>query len=116
MKLARNFSLVLALAVLCVLVGVFTFQVERDMDVMVADVEADHRLLGTALAGSISNAWRVDGEASAFETLAQANRFQGLVKVRWVWLDGTAAEALPRVSLSELQSLGSARFLAFQPS
>ncbi|WP_224244854.1 sensor histidine kinase [Hyalangium gracile] len=98
MKLARKISLALALLAIAVLAGMESLEVRRELAHSSADMRHNHRLMGHTIAGSISKAWQQAGETEALALLEQANRVQGQVRLRWVWLEGSL-EHPPRVPL-----------------
>ncbi|WP_342378736.1 HAMP domain-containing histidine kinase [Myxococcus stipitatus] len=88
MRLARKFTLALVLLAVAVIAGLQVIQVRRELERSALDMQHDHRLLGHALAGTISKAWELAGEREALNLLHQSNNFQEQVHLRWVWLDG----------------------------
>ncbi len=113
MQLARKLSILFALLGAAVLAGQIVFELNHEMQSLSDDARADHRLLGRALAGSVTGAWHQSGKAQALELLEQSNRFQSQVMVRWVWIDARAPEALPRAPLAQLSDLTRVGYLAF---
>ena len=95
MKLARKITLALVLLAFAVIVGLETTEVQRELERSAQDMQHDHRLLGHTLGGSFIRAWEAAGEREAMRALADANRFQGEVRLSWLWLDSPAAALLP---------------------
>ncbi|QRK09653.1 HAMP domain-containing histidine kinase [Archangium violaceum] len=103
MKLARKLTLALVLLAFAVIVGLETFEVRRELARSALDMQHDHRMLGHTLGGSFIRAWELEGENEALMLLADANRFQGQVRLRWRWLDPPDAE-LPREQVEALRA------------
>jgi two-component system, NtrC family, sensor kinase len=97
MKLARKLILALVLLAFAVIAGLETLEVRRELARSAEDMRHDHRLLGHTLGGSFVRAWEMEGEEPALMLLAQANRFQGQVRLDWLWLDSPEAGELPPV-------------------
>jgi two-component system, NtrC family, sensor kinase len=112
--LARKLSLVFVLLGAVVLTGQILFELEHEIQSTREDERADHRLLGRALAGSVTAAWQREGKEAALELLERSNRFQDVVFVRWVWIDAAPGEARPRVAVSQLDALSGAGYLSFE--
>ncbi len=104
MKLARKITFALVLLAFAVIVGLETLEVQRELARSALDMQHDHRLLGHTLGGSFIRAWEGEGEGEAMARLADANRFQGEVRVSWLWLDSPAAARLPAEQLEQLRA------------
>jgi len=94
MKFARKLILALVLLAFAVIAGLETVEVRRELSRASQDMQHDHRLLGHTLGGSFVRAWELEGEEQALMLLAQANRFQGQVRLSWLWLDSPEAAEL----------------------
>jgi hypothetical protein len=57
-RLARKLSILFALLGAAVLAGQIVFELDHEVKSLSEDARADHRLLGRALAGSVTGAWR----------------------------------------------------------
>ena len=86
MKLVRKLTLALVLGISAVLVVNGWFRVRREVALFESDRVRDHKLIGLALGAAIVAVWRVDGEAQARATIAQANAREDKVRIRWVGL------------------------------
>jgi signal transduction histidine kinase len=94
MKFARKLIFALVLLAFAVIAGLETVEVRRELSRAAQDMQHDHRLLGHTLGGSFVRAWELEGEEQALMLLAQANRFQGQVRLSWLWLDSPQAAEL----------------------
>jgi len=112
--LARKLSLIFVLLGAAVLAGQILFELEHEIRVAGEDARADHRLLGRALSGGVTAAWRRGGREQALELLDRTNRFQQQVVVRWVWVDGQPTQDVPRIPAPRLQALDRVGFLSFE--
>jgi two-component system, NtrC family, sensor kinase len=102
MQLTRKLILALVLLAFAVIVGLETLEVQRELARSAQDMRYDHRLLGHTLGGSFVRSWELEGEEKALLLLAQANRFQGQVRLSWMWLDSPEAGAMPSAQREEL--------------
>ncbi len=97
MKIARKFTLALALAAFAVLTVQAVLRERREVSFFEADMQHDHHVVGRAFAAAFTSAWERAGHAEAVQLLHQANRAENHVKLRWVWLDHPAdAERRPK--------------------
>jgi two-component system NtrC family sensor kinase len=106
MKLAIKLSSLLIVAIVALL-GVNGYLAVRwETDMLRADMEHDAQLLGHAMKGLVSDVWTGNGEQRALELIADANRAEDVVQIRWVWLAGPTDDRYrPRVDLQQLQDL-----------
>jgi signal transduction histidine kinase len=93
MKLtAKIVSLWMAGTLIVVAVGTF-FAIRHDVRLLQEDMQADAVEIGRTLAPLIQDAWHTSGEKRALQLIADADRENRQVDVRWVWLDGDGPEA-----------------------
>jgi two-component system NtrC family sensor kinase len=70
------------------------------------DMESDALLLGRALSGLTEHAWKKSGPETALALINDANTKEHQAKIRWVWLDQSAAAPyVPHVSLEKLDGV-----------
>ncbi len=90
----------LVLLAFAVIAGLETVEVQRELARSALDMRSDHRLLGYMVGGSFVRTWELEGEDEARAVLADANRFQGQVRLSWLWLDTPETARLPPEQLS----------------
>jgi two-component system, NtrC family, sensor kinase len=92
-----------------VLVAVCTFFAARhDRALLRTEMRADAGEIGRTLAPLVQDAWRTSGEERALQLIADANRENRLLNVRWVRLNHKPAEdQAANLSGDDLQSLRS---------
>jgi signal transduction histidine kinase len=84
------------------------FAVRHDVALLQANMRADAGEVGRTLAPLIQDAWRTSGEKRALQLIADANRGNRQLNVRWVWLDERSTEnQTAEFSADDLQSLRS---------
>jgi len=67
------------------------------------DMKTDTLLIGQALSGMVEHTWKVTGEDEAIRLINNANKKEHSIKIRWVWLDNSAAALyLPQAPLKML--------------
>ena len=99
MKLtAKIVSLWMAGTLIVVGLGTF-FAIRHDMRLLQDDMRVDAVEIGRTLAPLIQDAWRTSGEKRALQLLADADRENHQVDVRWVWLEG-ASDGAQEATLS----------------
>ncbi len=75
----------------------------REETLFNSDMESDALLLGRALSGLTEHAWKKSGPETALALIDDANTKEHKVKIRWVWLDHSAAAPyVPHVPLEKL--------------
>jgi len=93
MKLtAKIVSLWMAGTLIVVAAGTY-FAIRHDVRLLREDMQADAVEICRTLAPLIQDAWRTSGEKRALQLIADADRENHEVDVRWVWLDGDGPEA-----------------------
>ena len=104
MKLAVRLSSMLVLGMVVVLAVEAYQAVRRKREFFRADMQHDAQLLGRSLATPIADVWKVSGEQRALELIRDANQRDGVVTIRWVWLDAKDGEPhQPRVDRQRLR-------------
>ena len=92
MKLtAKIVSFWMAGTLIVVAAGTF-FAIRHDVRLLQVNMRADAGEVGRTLAPLIQDAWQTSGEQRALQLLADANRDNRQLNVRWVWLDDPSAE------------------------
>ncbi|HEV8066106.1 MAG TPA: HAMP domain-containing sensor histidine kinase [Planctomycetaceae bacterium] len=93
MKLtAKIVSLWMAGTLIVVAAGTY-FAIRHDVRLLQEDMQADAVEIGRTLAPLIQDAWHTSGEKRALQLIADADRENRQVDVRWVWLDSDGPEA-----------------------
>ena len=92
------------IAALVLLLGIEGYlSLRRETASYRAEMRSKAQLLGHAMQGLVLDVWRTSGETRALELIADANREERLVQIRWVWLDAVAGGRYrPRVPYDEL--------------
>lgn len=91
MKLtAKIVSLWMAGTLVVVAVGTF-FAIRHDGSLLQENMRANAGEVGQTLAPLIQDAWRTSGEPRALQLIADANRDNRQLNVRWIWLDDPQA-------------------------
>jgi signal transduction histidine kinase len=105
MKFARKLIIALIVAI-CSVLGVFSWLlVDRELKAFDDDARSDHELIARTLGGSVAMVWRNRGADRALALVREADRLRAHMRLRWVWLDATEADALPLVSADALKTL-----------
>jgi signal transduction histidine kinase len=91
MRLVRKLTFALIVGISAVLVVNGWLRVRREVALFESDRVRDHKLVGLALSAAIAAVWRVDGEARAQATIAQASAREHKVRIRWIGMDAVAA-------------------------
>lgn len=115
MKLMRKYTLALGLGI-CVVLLVYGIVLVRTQTAFYqASLRNEHRVLAGAIATSVDEVWRLDGEARALSLIqALSNETPG-VRVRWVWFDPGASEFYrPDAPLELLTGLPEGEGLAWE--
>jgi two-component system, NtrC family, sensor kinase len=106
MRLAIRLSSVLILGMVAILAIDAYETIQREGEVLRADMQHDTQLLGHSLKGLIVDVWRNSGEKRAMELIGDANRDEGNVHVRWVWLDAVNDDPYkPAVDKGQLEAV-----------
>jgi two-component system NtrC family sensor kinase len=95
MKLAAKLVSVLLVVIVLILIADGYVSVNRAAVLFDTDMKHDARLLGTAIGGLMSDAWRTGGEQRALALLDDINRAEQELTIRWIWLDADAHESEP---------------------
>lgn len=100
MRLANKLTLTLGIGAALVLTIKALLDVQRERALFDQETVREEQLLGRALAATIGEVWRLEGEARALALVKSANTAEEDLHVRWVWLDGAAEPGFgPRVGL-----------------
>jgi two-component system NtrC family sensor kinase len=86
-KLAFKFMAAVMLVMAVLLIVHAYFVVQRELNLFQEDMRTHADLLGSVLASSIADMWRINGPERVQEIIDDANRSQKLMHIRWVWLD-----------------------------
>ncbi|MBL8951143.1 MAG: HAMP domain-containing histidine kinase [Myxococcaceae bacterium] len=86
MRLSTKLTVTLGAGAALVLTGKALLDVQRERALFDQEAVREEQLLGTALAATIAEVWKLEGEARALELVDSANTDDEL-RVRWVWLD-----------------------------
>ncbi len=106
MIIARKLLAYLVTGMLLVL-GISSYwRVEREVRLFQTDMEADHRMLGHAMAAAVARVWRVDGSAEAMALVTRISRQEPLVHARWVWAEDLGRiKAAGKLSAAEWKAI-----------
>jgi signal transduction histidine kinase len=104
MKVALKFvaSVVIGLLVVIACAGYVRFH--REVDLFETDMQRDHHLIGSTLAGCVERTWRAEGQAAALELVRLVDAEHPAVHLRWV-SSGLAPESRPLIDPAQLQGL-----------
>ena len=106
MKLFYKVYLFLIVLLILVLGGSGYISYQREITLFDSDMENDALLLGRALSGLIEHAWKVSGPETALTLIHNVNTKEHQLKVRWVWLEASAAVPyVPQVPLEKLDKV-----------
>ncbi|HEV8247464.1 MAG TPA: ATP-binding protein [Polyangiaceae bacterium] len=110
MIIARKLLAYLVTGMLLVL-GISSYlRVQREISLFQTDMEADHRLLGRAMAAAVARVWRIDGANEAIALVTRISRLEPLVHARWIWQDDLKkAPGAEQLSQGERDALAEAR-------
>jgi len=87
MRLASKL-LVLLFLVIVLFLSVYGFlSARREIALVHADMERDAVLVGLTVRNMFADVWRMGGEARARKLVADADRGEPGLRIRWVWLD-----------------------------
>jgi len=77
--------------------------INQDVTNFNRDMKTDALLIGQAMSGMVEHTWKVTGEDEAIRLINNANKKEHSIKIRWVWLDNSAAAPyLPQAPLEML--------------
>jgi signal transduction histidine kinase len=97
-------AVMLVIAILLVVHSYLVFQ--REVALFRADMDLHAYLLGSVLASSTADLWRANGPERVASIIADANRSEQLVQVRWVWFDVPQDDSsAPRAIIEDLSPL-----------
>lgn len=108
MKLAGKFVVIIVGMILLLIAVDGYLSVRREIEHFQAEAERESRMLGHAMKYLLADVWAVNGEKRALQIIADVNRGEKDIHIRWVWLDGAAtaahSPAVPVVTLDRLLS------------
>src|SRR5262249_34993102 len=106
MKLARKLTIGLVLGITLVMAGNAILQVRREGRLFDLDSRHDQHAVARVLHAAVKAVWKTDGESAARHLIADTNRDNPDLTMRWVSLEpGTPSEdapIVPRALLGEL--------------
>jgi two-component system NtrC family sensor kinase len=115
MKLFYKVYLFLVVLLILVLGGAGYLSYQREIALFDSDMESDALLLGKALSGLIEHSWKESGPETALTLIHDANIKEHQLKVRWVWLDASAAPPyVPRVPLERLDKVAQGKSISLK--
>jgi len=106
MKLARKLTIGLVLGITVVMAGNALLQVRREGTLFELDSRHDQHAVARVLHAAVKAVWKTDGESAARHLIADANRDNPALMMRWVSLQPDAApDDAPIVPRDRLGSL-----------
>ncbi|MFH2054490.1 MAG: HAMP domain-containing protein, partial [bacterium] len=97
-------AILLVMAVLLTIHGYLV--VQREVDLFEEDMERRAYLLGSVLASSAKDIWRIGGQTRVFEIINDANRAEDVLRVRWVWFgDDVDSSFTPHAQVADTEGL-----------
>jgi len=93
MKLTAKLMSILVLGTILLLALDGYILVKREIALFEDDMKLKAHLLGYALKGVFSDTWHTEGQANALKLLADTDAQESVVKIRWIWLDGSEGQA-----------------------
>src|SRR5262249_21825501 len=106
MKLARKLTIGLVLGITVVMAGNALLQVWRERTLFELDSRHDQHAVARVLHAAVKAVWKTDGEAAARHLIADANRHNPALPLRWVSLEpGAPSEDAPIVARAQLGPL-----------
>ena len=106
MKLARKLTIGLVVGITLVMAGNALLQVRREGTLFDLDSRHDQHAVARVLHAAVKAVWKTDGESAARHLIADANRDNPDLTMRWVSLDpGTSSADAPIVPRAQLGSL-----------
>jgi two-component system, NtrC family, sensor kinase len=106
MKLARKLTIGLVLGITLVMAGNALLQVRREGTLFDLDSRHDQHAVARVLHAAVKAVWKTDGKSAARHLIADANRDNPDLTMRWVSLQpDAAAEDAPIVPRQQLGSL-----------
>src|SRR5262249_46873487 len=106
MKLARKLTIGLVLGITVVMAANALLQVRREGTLFEADSREDQHAVARVLHAAVKAVWKTDGESAARHLIADANRDNPALAMRWVSLEpGAPSEDAPIVARAQLGPL-----------
>jgi signal transduction histidine kinase len=117
MKLATKFIVILVLAIITILTIDGYITLKRSTELFEADMRRDGLLLGRAMKDLIADVRVKRGQKRALELIADANRGEKLLNIRWVWLDVPQNDPYgPKVPQKEIEAVKRGQEVSFKAS
>lgn len=115
MKLFYKVYLFLIVLLILVLGGSGYISYQREIALFESDMESDALLLGRALSGLIQHAWKESGAETALRLIHNVNTKEHQLKIRWVWLEASAAAPyVPQVPLERLDEVAQGKSISLR--
>ena len=117
MKLASKFIVVLVLGAILLLGIEAYFSRQREIDSAELDMRRNAQRLGESVKLFVADVWRTEGPRRALQLIDELDRAEGLVRIRWVWLDAASGDPhcplAPREDLAHLDRTPTFSLLRF---
>ncbi len=128
MKLAAKFTILLLLGAVTLIAVDGYLAVQREVEFFEQDSRRDARQLCDGLQEMLADVWKSGGQQRVMRLIEQSNRDNGIMRMRWVWLDESPRDLyrpvltphdlldVPRqqiVSLKHVDQGGSERLLTY---
>ena len=87
MKLATKLVGIIVLGIIVILAIDGYIAIQRDTEILEANMKRDSQLMGRALKDLIADVWQKRGRKRALQLIEQADKEEYMVKIRWVSLN-----------------------------
>jgi signal transduction histidine kinase len=115
MKLTAKYTFLLLVGIIAILLVDGYATVRREADLFERDMYADAKLLGRVMQSVVKDAWETQGKAYALRLVADANRADHPMRIRWVSLDAPPGDPTrPRAGPEQLAKVASGQENAFK--
>jgi len=115
MKLATKLVSILVLGIIIILMIDGYLSVMRDIEIFETDMKRDAHLFGRAMKDLFIDVWHTKGGQRALELIADVNRGEHQLHIRWVWLNATPNDPhSPRVPREKLETVVSGNEASFK--
>jgi signal transduction histidine kinase len=106
MRLAVKLVRIVVLGIVIVLVVDGYVSLKRERDLSEADMHHAIRVLGSTIRQLVVERWHTVGRERAWKVIADANKADPSIAIRWVWLDAPSGDLYaPRLSRDKLESV-----------
>ncbi len=114
MRLAVKLVRIVVLGIVIILVVDGYVSLKRQRDLSEADMHHAIRVLGSTIRQLVVERWHTVGQARAWKVIADANKAEPSIAIRWVWLDAPRGDVdTPRVSRDKLEPVVHGRDVSF---